>query len=76
MVFHSIILNPYSYTMTFNERAEIRRKKMTGHVAHDYTDAEDWDLDFWLKQTPQARLSALVAIRNDIKKVNPDRLKE
>lgn len=62
--------------MTINERSEIRRKKITGQVSHSYAEADDWDLEFWLKQTPQDRLSALVAIRNDIKKVNPDRLKE
>jgi hypothetical protein len=62
--------------MTIQERAEIRRKKIIGNLAQNYEEAEDWDLEFWLKQTAQARLSALVAIRNDIKKVNPDRLKE
>lgn len=62
--------------MTIEERARIRRQKITGHLSHGYAEADDWDLDFWLKQTPQERLSALVAIRNDIKKVSPDRLKE
>lgn len=57
-------------------RAEIRRKKIVGHIAKNHDDAEDWDLEFWQKQTPQERLSALVAIINDIKKVNPQRLEE
>jgi hypothetical protein len=56
------------------KRAEIRRKKIVGHKAKDFVDAEDWDLEFWQNQTPQERLSALVAIRDDIKKVNPNRL--
>ncbi len=58
------------------KRAEIRRKKIVGHKAKDFVDAENWDLEFWQSQTPQQRLSALVAIRDDIKKVNPNRLKE
>ncbi|OQX62085.1 MAG: hypothetical protein B5M56_07545 [Desulfococcus sp. 4484_241] len=62
--------------MTIKERSRIRRQKITGHLSHGYAEADDWDLEFWLKQTPQDRLSALVAIRNDIKKVNPERLKE
>jgi len=62
--------------MDIKARAEIRRKKISAHIAKDFHDAENWDLEFWIKQTPQERLSALVAIRNDIRKVNPDRLKE
>jgi hypothetical protein len=57
-------------------RSEIRRKKIVGHIAKNYDDAEDWDLEFWQKQTPQERLSALVAIIDDIKKVNPQQLEE
>jgi hypothetical protein len=38
-------------------------------VARDFSDAEQWDLDFWQNQTPEARLSALVAIRRDVAKV-------
>lgn len=49
---------------------------MTGQVAQSYAEADGWDLDFWLSQSPQDRLSALVAIRNDIKKINAERLKE
>ena len=62
--------------MDIKSRAEIRRKKIIGHIAKNFAEAEDWDLEFWQKQTPQDRLSALVAIINDIKKVNPQRLKE
>jgi len=62
--------------MDIKARAEIRRKKILAHIAKDFRDAENWDLEFWFKQTPQERLSALVAIRNDIIKINPDRLKE
>ncbi|QTA79148.1 Uncharacterized protein dnl_14020 [Desulfonema limicola] len=59
--------------MGISERSEKRRKKMTANMAADFKEAEDWDLDFWQKQTPQQRLSALVAIRNDILKVNQGR---
>ncbi len=62
--------------MTRAERAAYRRKSMVGHKSHGYAEAEAWDLDFWLQQSPQARLSALVAIRRDIAKVNARRLKE
>jgi hypothetical protein len=58
------------------KRAEIRKKNISAHVSNSFQEAEDWDLQFWQSQTPQQRLSALVAIRNDIRKVNPERLKE
>lgn len=39
---------------------------MTAHIAADWSDADDWDLEFWQRQGPEARLSALVALRNDL----------
>lgn len=48
------------------ERAAERRKRIVGHIAKSWEDAENWDLEFWQKQGPEMRLSALVAIRNDI----------
>ena len=42
---------------------------MVVHKATGFEDAERWDLEYWQAQTPAVRLSALVAIRNDIKKV-------
>ena len=42
---------------------------MVVHKAMGFEDAERWDLEYWQAQTPAARLSALVAIRNDIAKV-------
>ena len=53
---------------------ETKKHKIIVHIAKDFKDAEEWDLKYWQKQTPQMRLSALVAIRNDIKKVNPQLL--
>ena len=55
--------------MGFKERAEQRRKRIVGHVSHSHEEAEAWDLDFWQSQSPQERLSALVAIHEDIAKV-------
>ena len=55
--------------MGMKSRSELRRKKIEAYRARDFADAERWDLEFWQKQSPDTRLSALVAIRNDIKKV-------
>ena len=55
--------------MGIKERSEERLKCMVAHRAANFEEAEQWDLDFWQKQTPQQRLSALVAIRKDISKV-------
>jgi hypothetical protein len=51
------------------ERARLRRKNIVAHVARDWSDADDWDLEFWFRQTPQQRLSALVALRDDLRAV-------
>ena len=51
---------------TLEERSRRRRSRMVAHRASSYADAEVWDLDFWQSQTPQDRLSALVAIRRDV----------
>jgi hypothetical protein len=42
---------------------------MIVHRAHNYADAERWDLEFWQRQSPAARLSALVALHADLKAV-------
>lgn len=47
-------------------RAEERRARIVAHRADSWADAEKWDLEFWQRQSPQDRLSALVALRNDI----------
>ena len=63
-------------SMSREQRVEYRRKTMVGHVSRSHAEADAWDLEFWQKQTPQDRLSALVAIRNDIAKVDPEKLKD
>jgi len=42
---------------------------MVAHRTTSFADADLWDLKFWQRQTPEARLSALVAIREDIRRV-------
>lgn len=54
------------------ERARLRRERLVSNVASSYEDAERWDLEFWQSQTPQARLSALVALHRDVAAVHPD----
>jgi hypothetical protein len=55
--------------MGIKERSSLRRKRMVVHRARGFKDAEKWDLDFWQAQGPEARLSALVAIREDMRKI-------
>jgi hypothetical protein len=56
--------------MRLKERTALRKKKIVAYRARDFADAERWDLEFWQNQSPEMRLSALVAIRKDIIKVN------
>jgi hypothetical protein len=48
---------------------------MVGHVARSPEAAEAWDLAFWQDAGPEARLSALVAIHEDIAIVEAGRSK-
>jgi len=59
--------------MSLEKRAAERRKRIVGHIATSFEDAEDWDLRFWQGLTPQDRLSALVAIHRDIAMVEAGR---
>lgn len=56
--------------MSIRGRADQRRKRIVGNIAANFEEADKWDLEFWQKQTPQARLSALMSIREDIAKIN------
>ena len=60
--------------MNITERSDARQKRIVAHRAADFKDAENWDLTYWQSQTPEQRLSALVAIRRDVKKVEQARL--
>jgi len=48
------------------ERSRKRRKIMETHRTTSQDDAEEWDLDYWQRRTPEERLSALVAIHRDV----------
>ncbi len=61
--------------MGIRERSAKRRRRIVAHRASSFEDAEKWDLDFWQHQTPEQRLSALMAIREDVKKVERSRSK-
>ena len=62
--------------MDIKERSAARRKRIVAHRAADFKDAENWDLTYWQSQTPEQRLSALVAIRRDVIKVEQARLQQ
>jgi len=51
-------------------RAVERRKRIVGNDAKNFAEAEQWDLEFWQKQGPEGRLSALVALRNDLEAIH------
>jgi len=55
--------------MGIKARSLKRRKRMVAHLAANYKEAEKWDLEYWQNKTPEQRLSALVAIRRDVMKV-------
>lgn len=57
-------------------RTALRKKRITSYRARDFADAERWDLEFWQRQSPEDRLSALVAIRRDIEKIEAARQQE
>ena len=59
--------------MGLKERSRQRRKRIVGNVANSHEEAEQWDLEFWQKQTPQQRLAALEAIKRDVQKVRRGR---
>jgi hypothetical protein len=59
--------------MSIEERSRERRRRMVGHRARSFEDAERWDLEFWQSVTPEERLSALVAIRRDVELVESGR---
>ena len=55
--------------MSIEERSRERRRRMVGHRATSWEDAERWDLEFWQSMSPEERLAALVAIRRNIELV-------
>lgn len=55
--------------MTLRQRSQLRRRRIVANRTRSFAEADAWDLEFWQRQTPEARLSALVAIREDIRRV-------
>ena len=47
-----------------------QKRKVVAHRAKNHDDADQWDLEFWQNQTPETRLSALTALRNDLAKIH------
>lgn len=54
---------------TLAERSKLRRMRIVTHRSHGFDEADQWDLDYWQKQSPEDRLSALAAIHRDVAKV-------
>ena len=61
--------------MGIKERPRHRSRRIVVNMTADFENAEQWDLDFWQSQTPEDRLSALIALRKDVEKVTSARLK-
>ena len=55
--------------MTLRQRSQLRWRRIVANRTRSFAEADAWDLEFWQRQTPEARLSALVAIRDDIRRV-------
>jgi len=51
-------------------RARQRRQRIVVHRAASFEEAELWDLEYWQRRTPEERLSALVALRAEVERVN------
>lgn len=54
-------------------RSRARKTRMATHKSHSFDEAETWDLEYWQAAGSEARLSALVALHNDYKKVEQGR---
>ena len=52
------------------ERARERRTRMETHKASSFAEADAWDLSYWQKRTPEQRLEAYMALREDVEKVD------
>ncbi len=52
--------------VSIEDRSRERQQRLVVNRAKSFEDAETWDLEFWQSQTPEERLSALVAIRRDV----------
>lgn len=58
---------------TLEQRSLNRRERLVANRASSYSEAEAWDLDLWQSRTPEERLSALVALRLEVARVEASR---
>ncbi|HUJ11152.1 MAG TPA: hypothetical protein VL171_14115 [Verrucomicrobiae bacterium] len=59
--------------MNLRQRSARRKARIVAYRAKNFADAERWDLEYWQRQSPEARLSALVAIHADVQAVTRNR---
>jgi len=62
----AIILKEKGIMSTLEDRSAERRKRIVANRAFSHEEAETWDLDYWQQLGPESRLSALVAIHEDV----------
>ncbi|MBW2700600.1 MAG: hypothetical protein JRF33_07245 [Deltaproteobacteria bacterium] len=62
--------------MSMKSRSKERAKRIVAHTSRGFDEARLWDLQYWQSKTPEERLSALVAIRRDVEKVQQARAKK
>jgi hypothetical protein len=55
------------------ERSRERRGRMETNKASSFAEADAWDLEYWKARTPEQRLEAYMALREDIEKVEAAR---
>jgi hypothetical protein len=58
---------------TLKERSEARRRLIVTNRTTSHEEAEAWDLEFWQSRTADERLSAFVAILEDVSHVQDAR---
>ena len=51
--------------LNIEKRAAERRKRIVANRAAGFAEAEEWDLLYWQSRSPEERLAAFAAIRND-----------
>ena len=55
------------------ERSRRRRAYIEVHKTSSFAEAEAWDLAYWQARTPEQRLEAYMALREDVEKVEAAR---
>ena len=55
--------------MTLEERSRRRFETMETHRTTSFSEADQWDLEYWQRRTPEERLSAFVALRREVEMV-------